>query len=82
MIGHNRNLLVLLHIKQIVVKCILEAMFNLHLILLIGIGLKFGPLAQVEQQNGKLILDNPQQLLRHFILLTIFLVLEEYEMIY
>ena len=67
--------------KQTVLKSILVELINIQLLLKI-LELKFMQLAQVEQANGLLILHNPQQPQHLFILVTIFLVLEDYEMIY
>jgi hypothetical protein len=48
--------------------------------LLNQLSVKFMPLAQMELRNGGLILHNPLSAWNHFGLLTIFLVLEDHEM--
>ena len=67
--------------KQTVLKSILPELFNIQLLLKI-LELIFMQLAQVEQANGLLFFGNPQQAYKNFILVTIFLVLEDHEMIY
>ena len=78
---HNIKIQLLLPMKQTVLKSILVKLINIHLLLIILL-LIFMQLAQVEQANGLLFLYNPQQPCNHFILVTIFLVLEDHEMIY
>ena len=66
--------------KQTALKFIILSFNNIHLFLILVMFLFFR-LLQVKQANGKLIFFNPQQPCNHFILVTIYLVLEEHEMI-
>ena len=77
---YNIKLQLSLHIKQKAHKYTMQQYINKHKILLL-LGLIFGLLAQVEQENGILNLHNFQELNNNFGLQTIFLVLEEPEMI-
>ena len=78
---HNLKLVLLLHIKQTAIKCIMLALGNNNLILLVLMCM-FMQLNQMQQNYGLLIFNNLQQPYNHFILLTIFLVLVEHVMIY
>ena len=65
--------------KPTVIKSIMVPFIKYHLLLMI-LMLLFVRLAQMEQRNGSLALDNPQSAWNHFGLLIIFLVLVDHEM--
>ena len=77
----NIKQLLLLQIKKTADKFITLLFNNLHL-LLICLLLKLMQLVLTEQRIGGLNLNSLPQLCNHFFLLTLFLVLEEHEMIY
>ncbi len=64
--------------KPTVIKYTMVPFTNFHLIM--RLMLIFLRLAQMEQENGKLNLVNPQKVCDHFGLLTIFLALADHEM--
>ena len=65
--------------KPTAIKFIMVPFFKNHLFL-IRLDLKLMQLAQMDQRNGILIVNIFQKVCNHFGLLTIFLVLEEQEM--